>query len=301
MIVYLQRNSNKITIFKINMKRFFFLLSGILFLNLNSISAQKLFLGPELGVNLSPTLEVGESQAYQLGVNGGLALSYNFNDKIALKSGVYYTQKYQSYDSTAVGSILDNFGGAFGGVIDIEDVLSGVTDLGLSLDVNREYQGTVQGTFIEIPLQIEVKTGRVSFSLGGYAGYMISAESNTTVTENVPLLQVVNLAELLGEAAIFVELLLPPANDSYSETDTSKEGYNSFDYGIKGGMSYISSDNLSFNLSYQHGLRDYRFNRPVDLEETDVNENAFAPFKNVTFTMAYQFPLKKKSDSVFMP
>lgn len=283
------------------MKRFFLLLGGILLFNLNSLTAQKLFLGPELGVNLAPTLKAGDAQTYQLGVNGGLALRYAFNDKLALKSGVYYTQKYQSFDSTAVGSVLDNFGGLFGELGDIEEILTGVSDFGFNLDVNRRYEGTIQSTFIEIPLQIEVRTGRVSFSLGGYAGYMISAESNTTVTENTPLLQVVDLAELLGEAAFFLEALFPPANDSYSETDTSKSGYNAFDYGVKGGISYTSSDNLSFNLSYQHGLRDYRFNRPVDLEETDINENAFAPFKNITFTMGYQFGLKKKADSVFMP
>lgn len=283
------------------MKRFFLLLGGILFLNLNSISAQKLFLGPELGVNLSPTLEVGNSQTYQLGVNGGLRLGYKFNDKLSLTSGVYYTQKYQSFDSTSVGSILDSFGGLFGGLGEFEDVLTSISDIGLNLDVNRRYQGTVQGTFVEIPLQVEVKAGRVGFSLGGYAGYLISAESNTTVTENTPLLEVIDIAELLGEGAVFFELLLPPANDSFSETDTSKGGYNDFDYGIKGGISYTSSDNLIFNLSYQHGLRDYRYNRPVDLEETTVNENAFAPFKNVTFTMAYQFGLKKKADSVFTP
>ena len=292
------------------MKKFFLLLGGILFLNFNTISAQKLFLGPELGVNLSPTIETGTSQNYQLGVNGGLRLSYNFNEKLALKSGVYFTQKHQSFDSTSVGSVLDVINDALGGIpgggFDAEELLSGLGDTGFNLDVNRQYQGTLRSNFIEIPLEIEVKAGRVGFSVGGYAAYMISAESNTTITENTPLLQVIDLGELLGEgtgggfSGIF-DLFLPKAYDVSTEVNTSKSNYNYFDYGIKGGVSYTSSDNLIFNLSYQHGLRDYRYNRPVDLKETDINENAFAPFKNVTFTMGYQFGLKKKADSVFMP
>ena len=291
------------------MKRFFLLLGGILFLNLNSISAQKLFLGPELGVNLSPSIETGDAQNYQLGVNGGLRLSYAFNDKLSLRSGVYFTQKNQSFDSTSVGSVLDvindALGGFGGGGFDAEELLSGIGGAGVNLDVNRLYEGTIKGNFIEIPLMIEVKTGRVGFSLGGYAGYMVSAESNTTITETTPLLQVIDFEELLGEGAGGVGglfgLFLPKANDTFKEVDTSTSNYNAFDYGIKGGISYTSSDNLAFNLSYQHGLRDYRVNRPIDLEETTINENTFEPFKNITFTMAYQFGLKKKTDSVFTP
>jgi len=88
------------------MKRFFLLLGGFLFLNLSSLSAQKLFLGPELGVNLSPTIKTGNSQNFQLGVNGGMRLQYDFNDKLALKSGIYFTQKYQSFDSTSVINVI---------------------------------------------------------------------------------------------------------------------------------------------------------------------------------------------------
>lgn len=291
------------------MKRFFLLLGGFLLLNLNSLSAQKLFLGPELGVNLNPTIETGTSQNYQLGVNAGLGLSYKFNDKISLRSGVYFTQKHQAFDSTSVGSVVDvindALGGFGGGGFDPEELLAGVADFGLNLDVNRQYQGTIKGNFVEIPLMVEVKTGRVAFSVGGYGAYLVSAESNTTITETTPLLQVVDLADLLGEGAGgiagVIELLLPAANEVRKETDSSTSGYNAIDYGVKGAISYISSENLTFNLSYQHGLRDYRFRRPVDNEETNINENAFAPFKNITFTMGYQFGLKKKADSVFMP
>ena len=294
------------------MKRFFLLLGGILLLNLNSLSAQKLFLGPELGVNLAPTIETGDSQNYQLGVNGGLRLVYDFNDKLSLKSGVYFTQKYQSFDSTSVGSILDVINGALGGFpgggggIDAEDLIDGLGVEGLNLDVIRRYEGTIRANFIEIPLEVQAKAGRVGFSLGGYAAYMISAKSNATVTENTPLLQVINIEDLLGEGAggfggLF-NLFLPQAYDVSSESEESKSGYNAFDYGIRGGISYTSSDNLIFNLSYQHGLRDYRLNRPADVEETtNINENAFAPFKNITFTLGYQFGVKKKTDSVFMP
>jgi opacity protein-like surface antigen len=292
------------------MKKFLLLLGGILFLNLNSISAQKLFLGPELGVNLSPTIETGNAQNYQLGVNGGLRLSYAFNDKFSLRSGVYFTQKHQSFDSTSVGSVLDVINGALGGFggggFDAEELLSGIGGAGFNLDVNRQYEGTIKANFIEIPLMVEVKTGKVGFSLGGYAAYMVSAESNTTITETTPLLQVIDIEELLGEVGGGVgglfNLFLPAANGVTTEIDDSKGNYNAFDYGIKGGISYTSSDNLIFNLSYQHGLRDYRFNRPVDLEETpDINEQTFEPFKNINFTMAYQFGLKKKADSVFTP
>jgi len=248
------------------MKRFFLLLGGILLLNLNSLSAQKLFLGPELGVNLAPTIETGDSQNYQLGVNGGLRLVYDFNDKLSLKSGVYFTQKYQSFDSTSVGSILDVINGALGGFpgggggIDAEDLIDGLGVEGLNLDVIRRYEGTIRANFIEIPLEVQAKAGRVGFSLGGYAAYMISAKSNATVTENTPLLQVINIEDLLGEGA-----------------------------GGFGGL-------------FNHGLRDYRLNRPADVEEkTNINENAFAPFKNITFTLGYQLGVKKKPDSVFMP
>ncbi len=291
------------------MKRFFLLLGGILFLNLNILSAQKLFLGPELGVNLSPTVETGNTQNYQLGVNGGLRLSYAFNDQLSLRSGVYFTQKHQSFDSTSVGSILDVINGALGGFggggFDAEELLEGIGGAGFNLDVNRRYEGIIKGNFIEIPLMIEATTGSVTFSLGGYAAYMVSAESNTTITETTPLLQVVDIEDLLGEGAGGIsglfDLFLPKANGTSTEIDASLRNYNTFDYGIKGGISYTSSDNLIFDLSYQHGLRDYRVNRPVDLEETTFNENTFEPFKNITFTMAYQFGLKKKADSVFMP
>lgn len=287
------------------MKKFFLLLGGILFLNLTSISAQKLFIGPDLGVNLSPTVQTGDTQNYQLGVNGGIALRYEFNDKFSLKTGAYFSQKHQDFDSTSVGSVLDvlnnALGGLGGGIFEAEDLLEGLGADGFNLDVNRHYQGIIRSNFIEIPLMVEVKAGRVGFSLGGYGAFMISAESNTTITENTPLLQVIDLEEALGGGGGIGGLFnsfLPSANSVSTEIDKSKDGYNSIDYGIKGGISYTSSDNLIFNLSYQHGLRDYRVNRPVDLEETTINENAFEPFKNITFTMAYQFGLNKKVDSV---
>lgn len=273
------------------MKNIKLLLSVVAFcFALSTASAQKLFIGPEIGANLSPTFETGNQNNYIIGLNGGLRADYRLTEKVSLRSGIFYSRRSTAYDSLSVGSLTEELEfltellGDFGGL-----------EENVNFDINRSHQGIVHAQFMQIPLEITLREGRVQFSLGGYAGYMIAAESREVINENTPILQVVDLEELGGGFGGIFGALLPPASDTRTETFTGKNGYRNFDYGVRAGIAYVTPDNLSFNLSYRHGLADYRTERPA--------ESVFTPFKNITFTLAYTFGIEKKetTDEVFTP
>jgi len=259
-----------------------FIVFLLMSVTLGTLSAQKIYLGPDLGVNLSPTSNAGTSQNYQLGFTGGLRSDFVIGKDLTLRTGLYFTQKKQGYDSLSIGSLVDAFGGLLGDFVDPEDLFGA----GLNFDVYRQYNGVSTHNFIEIPLQVSYQTGRVNFSLGGYAAYMVSAESQATLTENTPLLQTIDLNEVLGEGSELFASFLPAASEQRDVSDEGTDDYNLFDYGIRGGISYVTEENLSFNLSYEHGLVDYRKNVPDD--------SAFQPFKNITFTLAYLIGVERK-------
>ncbi len=246
-----------------------------------TLSAQKIYLGPELGVNLSPVSETGGSQNYQLGVNAGLRADFVLNDKISIGTGIFYAQKQIGFDSTSVGSLTDEFGdlfdllGAFGGV-DLE---------GLNLDINQQIRGTVTGSFIEIPLLFNFREERINFSLGGYAAVLVGAESRATVEEDIPALSLINLDDL-GPLGGFGSLL-PQAQSTRNTVSNDKDAFQSFDYGLRGSIAYVTENNLSFTLAYRHGLQDYRTERPA--------ESDFTPWKNLMFTVGYLWGLEKKA------
>lgn len=271
------------------MKKLFFLICICTAFNLSNLSAQKIYLGPDLGVNLAPTTKSGSSQNYQLGFTGGLRSDFVIGKDLTLRTGVYFTQKKQGYDSLSVGSLIDTFEGLLGGIVDPEELFGA----GLNFDINRQYDGVSTHNFIEIPLQVSYQTGNISFALGGYAAYMVSAESKATITENTPLLQTIDLGELLGEGSEILSTFLPAASEQRDLISEGTDNYNLFDYGIRGGIAYVTENNLSFNLTYEHGLVDYRKNVPTD--------SNFSPFKNITFTVAYMVGVKKKEDRVLTP
>ena len=243
-------------------------------------NAQKLYLGPELGINLSPVSETGGAQNYQLGVQAGLRTDFKINDKISLSSGVFYAKKQVGYDSTSVGSLADEFGD----LLEIFGGLGGQDFEGINLDIIRNIEGNVNADFIEIPLLFTFREGRINFSLGGYAAVMAAAESRATVDENIPVLSLIDLEDLggLGGFGAF----LPAAQSTSNTVDDNTDGFNTFDYGLRGGIAYVTEDNLSFTLSYRHGLQDYRSERPAGTD--------FSPWKNLNFSVSYLWGLEKK-------
>lgn len=274
------------------MKKLTLLLTLLSTLFVLDTQAQSLEIGPELGINLVALNNTG-ARNYQLGINGGIRTQFNFNEKIGLLTGIYYTDKRQAYASVRVTSFTEEYAALF-------ETIGGIPEdfEGFNLDIIRTYKGAVNARSVEIPLQVAFKSGKIQFSIGGYAGYIISAENRGTIREQTPLFQIIDIDQLLGNTGSgtpgigsFIQGFLPAADETKASETKSLNGLNRLDYGLKGGISFISSENLSFNLSYQHGLKDYR--------EDPLEGDDFKPYKNIVFTLAYQWGIEKKTDKTY--
>ena len=85
-----------------------------------SVNAQKVSLGPEIGVNLIPMEDLGIGQNYQLGYYFGGNLKINLSKKFRLSTGVFISQKKKSYSSSSSSPLIDKLFGGFGGFIGVD-------------------------------------------------------------------------------------------------------------------------------------------------------------------------------------
>ncbi len=258
----------------------------LIFFSVTCVFSQKVYLGPEIGVNVIPMESTDIGRNYQLGYHFGAHLKFHFSETFRLSTGVFMSQKKKGYSSSSVTPLteeLDGLLGGFGGFggADTLGLDSLLNVPGLNTDITETIEGVSSEIFIEIPVLANYKYKNVNFYLGPYAGILLSATKKEEVTTEIPALDVIDL-DALGVSG-FTSFFLPESGTetlSISGTD----GLRSLDIGFNVGIGYEVKD-LHFNLMYSHGLLDYR-----DENEGEDTET----LKLFRVSIAYLFDLKKK-------
>jgi len=231
------------------MKLFILLLTSFF---IQTSFSQSFKLGPELGMNLIKTgkseLEINFQPAWYSGVMS----EYKINDWLSIKGGLTYNQKIKTYFTadTTVSPTL---------------ALIGLDSInGIDLSTYSTTQGRHSLNFIQMPIMATYTLNNFSFSLGGYVGYQFNSRTKETYIERTPFMSTIDISSI-DPTGVFIANLLPPAQrEEFTET-ANLSFINKFDYGIKTGVSFSYND-LSFNVNYLYGLKDYSSQFPSSVK-----------------------------------
>jgi hypothetical protein len=246
----------------------------------------KVYLGPEIGMNIIPIENTEIGHNYQLGYHLGGHLKYHFSEKFKLSTGIFLSQKKKAYSSSSTSSVLNSFdnllgfGGMSGG-IDTLGLDSLMNIPGLNMDMTENVKGVSSELFIEIPILVNFKLNHFNMYFGPYVGFLVSANSKEEITTDIPVLDVIDLDAIdpSGLSTLFL-----PSSGTTNSSKSGTDGLRSIDFGINAGIGYEIND-LHFNLMYSHGLFDYR---------DDNNNEATETLKTIRISILYLFDLKKK-------
>lgn len=265
-----------------------FILLAILFISITT-TAQKVSLGPELGVNIIPLESTGYGYNYQLGFHFGAHLKYHFSPKFRLTTGLYLTQKKKAYSYTETSSVLgeiDKLLGAVPGGIGGGNPLGGINldsiiDIpGINLDMTEDVRGVNSEIFIKIPLLANYKYKNVNFYLGPYFGLLLTASQKEEITTKVPVFDFIDISAL--DSSGFISGFLPKSGVG-SNTSSGTDGLSLVDIGANIGIGY-QMNQLHFNLMYSHGF--------IDSGEAP-NGTTLSPLRTFRVSMVYLFDFKK--------
>jgi hypothetical protein len=242
-------------------KRIYFLLLGV-FMCATAVNAQRISLGPVLGVNLMQNQDVDIDQNFQVGWFGGTGFEYHFSPKVSLVSGLFVSQKFKLYEYEDEG--------------DLTDFLPFPVDIGalIGFDVNTtsysKVQATVKSTYLEMPLMASYNVSNFSIQAGPYFGLLISSNTMEHRTTTIPLLQAVDI-DAFDPTGGFLSQLLPPAEDESEWLRDSKDELVRFDIGGNVAMAY-AHERFRFKVSYSFGFTGYRVDEGVEQEEEEEME-----------------------------
>lgn len=242
------------------------------------LSAQKMLVGPEVGMNLIKINEQDFGDNYQPAIYAGGAFEYQFENFLSIKTGVYFSQKRQAYSD---------------GDTSLSDIFSfiGTTSIpGVDLNTYSTTYSRQSQSYIEIPLMAAARWKGLEVFGGAYLGFMIASKRKDKVVSNTPFMSTIDIEALLGDlggAGGFLTSLLPQANEESLSESTENANLSFLDYGLKAGVGY-SKDQFGFYANYNFGLSDFRKDRK------DQKKQAHQYFQ---FSIRYMFKLSKKSRS----
>lgn len=256
------------------MKKIVFTFSFLL-VSLTIVSAQlklPFYIEPKIGANVMPYANNSfEGRTYKMGFNGGVDVEYPVTNWLSVKMGVNYSLKKKGYSYVEKSSFINTlshsvFGSALGG---------GNLDslLGLSHFINDTVYGTTKGTvnlsYLEIPLMASVNYKGLSLSAGGFFAFLLSAHSHEEFTQNIPALQTfAPLFDTIPFASFLLGGAFPGYKNPVVKDNTDKSIYRSMDHGFVIDMTYTTEKNISFGVRYSQGLKNYR---KTPLISPDVN------------------------------
>lgn len=200
---------------------------------------------PELGTNLIPVKKTDLGNEFRLGWHVGANVQYDFNDVFSLSSGVFASQKQQTYSKEEVDQFT-----LFG----IEEQLD---SFGVNRDIITKTEGVVSQFYVEMPLLANYTLNNISFFGGVYVGYSINVRRKEAVNVQTPLMQAFDLSTFgFDPNNPLISSLLPPKDETTFTESSAAEGLRKLDLGFKVGARY-TMDQLSFGFAYQRGLLDY--------------------------------------------
>jgi len=233
--------------------------------------SQKISIGPELGMNLIKTEKNQLQTSFQSAWYTGISANYKINGWLSVKAGLNYNQKIKTYsfsDTTISPTVA----------------LTGLDSInGIDLRTYSNTNGRHSLNFIQLPIMTSFIYKDISFTIGGYIGYMFSSRTKESYEEKTPFMSTFDISSI-DPTGIFAGSLLPPAQKS-EFTETSNSSYiNSIDFGIKSGISYTINE-LNFNVSYLYGFNNYSNSYP-----SSVNLN----YHYFQMSISYLFDLSKQ-------
>ncbi|MDX2359631.1 MAG: outer membrane beta-barrel protein [Crocinitomicaceae bacterium] len=241
-------------------------------------SAQKIFVGPEIGLNLINVQEQEIGDNFQPGLYAGAAVDYQFFDWLSLRTGVYCSQSRHSYSSedTSALDLLGGLGGGLGGLLDSSFAIPGI-----DMNTYTSIEGRRSHYSIQIPIQANFSWKNIQLFVGGYVGFMIAGSQKQKTIERSPLMETIDLGAI--DPSGFISAFLPPAYAETHEETSGTEGFRVFDYGLKFGLGYQLKE-FGVQASYSFGIPDYR----NDNEGEDLRANRF-----FQFSVRYMLPIGK--------
>lgn len=217
------------------------------------------------------------------GFHIGASFAYNFTDNYSVQTELLFSKRGAKY--------------TFDG--DSYRIFRYTNGQTLSTGTSR-YLINVNNSYMDIPITFVARWGDFEVSAGGYAGFMVGSVgdgslrySGTTVplgntvtnTETGASELVFNLSHNYrkdepgeGDDAVKVIAKVDARNVEmpstlgayYDYTEDRGSLYNSFDYGLIGGLAYYLSNSLYIGARLQYGMADVT-NNNADLSKTEIN------------------------------
>jgi hypothetical protein len=261
----------------------------IALLSSNKASAQnksRFRVGPEvaLGISLYPKTPLGSSAL--LGSHIGIKTTYRIGRHFSIYGSISYTQKKLQYVNTyteitpSLNSILSLLGNVQN--LPFDPVKAFNTDSKITVN------GLTTAQFIEIPILCSYNYEGVVLFAGPYIGFLSSIKDKQIKETSIPFVETLNYKEIAGGfAGSLLTSLSPPAYSKVETTSTATANYNKIDFGFSVGLGY-QFKNANLNVSYTHGLLDYRKTTPE--AEKKVS------YKTLRFSIVYLFEFKRKRE-----
>jgi hypothetical protein len=239
-------------------------------------TAQKIQVGPEVGMNIIKVESQDIGNDFQPGLFGGAALDYKIFDHFSIRTGVYFSQSRHAYSSADTSEL---------------DILDGLLDSsfaipGIDLNTYTSVQGRRSHSYIQIPVQANFSWNEIQLFVGGYLGFMISGKQKQTTIERSPIMENINLEDLgINDPTGLLSSFLPqPYEETYLETKGTDD-FRLFDYGLKLGLGYQMKQ-FGVQAMYSFGLADYR---------SQTTTEAFRGNRFFQFSVRYMLPFGAKT------
>lgn len=220
-------------------------------------------MGPQIGMNLVQLEAEDHGRNFHPGWYGGAAVDYQFTDWFGIQTGVFYSEKRQSYTDA------DTTPFTFFGLIDSSFAIEG-----LDLNTYTNIEGRTAQHFFDIPLMASFNYKGLTASIGGYIGFQFNARIRQKEISNTPFIQAIDFETLIngfsGQDSSsqggfqFGELIgsfFPKGYEEKFTESTDKTNLRGFDYGLKFNIGY-QPNQFGFYAGYQMGLPDYRITVP---------------------------------------
>jgi hypothetical protein len=247
--------------------------------------------GPKLGFNTiySETDEVTGNTFY-LGSNTGVFFQYQPTRKIALETGLDYSNRKNTYLDTTTYSLLNfirllNIQGADSVIQQVDSIIN--------TNVYEKVIGYSSRNYIDIPLNFIYKpTQRLDLVLGAQISFLWGVVNKEQLTQRIPILDALALDDTSQIVRSAVNSLFPGYYQPVVTTSFNNSRYATMCYAVNVAVNYNTPDGWIFGMKVSYGLNDYR-------------TSSVGGFKNDIFLntyIAYRFDrlvLKSKDEPSF--
>ena len=207
-----------------------------------AVFGQKMWVGPEMGANITPMNSDDLGKNFVVGWYGGGNFEYKFKDWISVRTGIFFTQKQQAYGSTDT-STFSTFG--------LDTLLAGFANLNTYTSI----RGRTSQYYFQIPLMVSFNYKQLGIYGGPYFGYSFASVIKEETISESPWVSAINWSSIDNTGQITAFL---PKPYSYNlSTTKGSSTLNPFDFGFKFGLRY-QEKRFGVNAGYTIGMLDYR-------------------------------------------